>query len=67
MIVAAILLLILGAGTEALIGSFHRLFDMHWPKQRYPVGGNPVRLIAGRIALLIGVILLVVALIDAVV
>lgn len=65
MLVMAVLLIVVGAASEAMLGSFRRIFDWRWPKQRYPVGGNHVRVIAGRICLALGVVLLLITLINA--
>lgn len=58
-LVAAVLLIVFGVASELVLGSFSRFFDWRWPKQKYPTGGTHVKVIGGRLYLLIGVVLLV--------
>ncbi len=65
MAIWAVLMIAVGVSSEFVLGLYRHLFDLRWPKQRYPVGGNAVRVIAGRITLLLGILVLFIALIDA--
>lgn len=53
------LLVLVGVASEAVLGSFAHFFDWGWPRQRYPRGGNHVRVIGGRILLLVGLAVIV--------
>lgn len=59
MVVTAILLIAFGMASELVLGSFSRFFDWRWPKQKYPTGGTHVKVLGGRVALLIGAVLLI--------
>ena len=48
-----------GVATELVLGSFRHLFDLRWARKRYPIGGNWVAVLGGRLFLLVGVLLVV--------
>jgi hypothetical protein len=44
--------------TELIMGSPRRVFDWHWPKKRYPTGGDSIKLRGARLMGLAGTALL---------
>lgn len=58
-LVGAVLLIACGAFSEVVLGSFSHFFDWRWPKKRHPIGGTHVKVIGGRIFIIVGLMLLV--------
>jgi hypothetical protein len=53
-----------GVAEEWLMGSFRHWFDWSWPRRAQPVGGEWVKILCGRLFLVVGAVLLAVGLLE---